>query len=234
MLQQVQYERLAANHATQVISDADLDIALAALERARAERTRALAERDIAALNLEKHRLVALFDALLDTRTPPPGSYVKTGMPVGTLTDPARRIRLEISSNELRKLQDGRLRVHLRDVRLRDGGALVLISASPTADASSGMHLAHLHMPENVIGSAGELVALQLVDPNAFAHLDRVLRKDEKGAHVLIVIDGVTQRVAWPPTNVNSLAGKPVVVMGSNKLADGSVVDIVALDELRQ
>ena len=93
------------------------------------------------------------------------------------------------------------------------------------------LHRAHLRLPEDITGSAGELVALQLVDPNTFTHLDRALRTDDKGAHVLVVTQGVAERVAWPPPNVDLLVGKPVVVMGSKQLRDGSPVDVVALDE---
>jgi membrane fusion protein (multidrug efflux system) len=232
-LQQAQHERLAANHAKQLVADADLDIALAGLERARAAYLQAEARQTLMQVELQKHTIRAAFEGQLTARTPETGTYVRTGASLGELVNPKRRVRIEITSEELRGIESGQLQVHLRSLP----GALEVLAASPLADARSGMHALALIIPPAMTGAPGELLPLKLMDTVSFKYLDRALRRDAQGEFLWIVEDGAVHRVDWPfpsdhPQRTGQLKGAVIVVMGGEALTEGSSVETVRLDEL--
>lgn len=232
-LQQAQHERLATNHAKQLVADADLDIALAGLERARAAYQQAQARQTLMQVELSKHTIRAAFEGQLTTRTPEIGTYVRTGASLGELVNPQRRVRIEITSGELRGIESGQLQVHLR----LHPGALEVLAASPLADADSGMHALALRIPPAMTGAPGELLPLKLMDTVRFKYLDRALRRDALGEFLWIVENGLVHRVDWPvpadhPHRSDRINGAVIVVMGGDGLTEGSPVETLQLDEL--
>ena len=225
-LHKAQYQRLSSNHANQAISDADLDAALAKLERAKAGVHQANAQISLSQVDLDKHTITAQFNGALSERSPETGTFLRAGAILGELVNPQRRVRMHITSKELRAVESHQLSIRSRQTRQ----VLPVIAASPLANIDSGLHPVDLRVPGSQAGKAGELIALELINDTSFQHLHRALRRDQAGEYLWVVENGAAHRVAWPD-GASSLPGKSVVVIGGEALTNGSAVEVVALDD---
>jgi RND family efflux transporter MFP subunit len=207
-----------------IASASELDLAVAEVERARADVKAAEAAEAIARLNLERSRVKAPFDGAIAERVASVGNYVGIGAPIVRVvqTDPLR-LRLEVPERESVAVRAGQeVRVTVEGDSNVYTGRLARIA--PAIREANRMLLAEADVPNRGALRAGLFARAQIivsqrepgvtVPPDAvitFAGMERVVAVKDGKAMERIVTTGRCGS-GWVEITSGLAAGEIVVV----------------------
>ena len=141
--QVIQLQRAEQNHQYGVIADVEIDQLRARVAQLQAEQESAQAALTIAGIVLEKHRLLAPFQGVLQQGTPHPGERVEPNAIAAILLDNNRMmVRTELTPAEITALLRGALLLRAEG---SDTAPLKLRELAPAADRDSGMISVDFH-----------------------------------------------------------------------------------------
>jgi RND family efflux transporter MFP subunit len=239
---QLTFSRVENTYNKKLSSRAEFDEADLALQQTKNELLAYEAKSLLAKLNVEKHNIIAPFDAVLVTNSPVVGKQFLPGEKIVEILNKNQlRIKISLSKLELQQLQSGQAKLVLQG---RESFPLKLLQSSPATLSGSGMIETEFSLPmdidtdvnkNGVINEtakadyndtfySGQAVKLQLIE-DRMSVPEHAISEDDNGQYVLTVSDDKVARVA-----INDLVvGQKVVVLGPNNLLPGDGVTTLSV-----
>jgi membrane fusion protein, multidrug efflux system len=213
-------QRAKINRDQKVISEAQFDKVETLFAKAQARLALMKSRVRLQETRLQKYQIRSPITGDLVRSSPVAGRYVRPGDPVFEIVNTDElRIAVQLTPAETSEFLSDRYALFCGNERLRP------VSVSPTGEAKTGM--TSLEFEACLEGlRPGQHVGVSLVLIDVASVPGKSIQTDEKGKYVYIVNGGIVVR----RTLEELRKGESVIVMGTERVAVGDLVNPIALD----